>query len=490
MKLRAKTIGVLFCFIVTLTVSGCFSPVRYGANLQSEVPQEMHYADLTLSGEVLDRWWEAYGDEQLNAFIENVLRENMSLQSSYLRVLDMRMASEQSKSGYYPNLNLSAGVSGGGALYTDPSADPNYSLGLSLGYEIDLWGKLRAQSVVNDASYYNAQDAAESAAITLVSNVVTQWFNVQYYNDKKALTEELLKLSESYYELVQEYYRSGQSTGMDVLEQNNQLENLRSTIKTLETNARIAERALEILAGGKIKVHVEGSLPTPIDVGGTVDVQTLMERRPDIRSALRSAQASDAKIVIALAERLPSLRLSFSLSYRNGDITELFKRLMWDLAGNFVANLFDGFKSSKAIDRAKLTFLQDKTAYGIVVLEAVQEVEKALLMLNLRNQDLADAQAELARQTNILEVSRDYYIGGMIDYNRVLSALRSMISNSQSELEARKNLLTAQIDLFKAMGGGSWLENVTEQNTKAAEKMLEQLNSNDDDNENNSKNDK
>ena len=88
-------------------------------------------------------------------------------------------------------------------------------------------------------------------------------------------------------------------------------------------------------------------------------------------------------------------------------------------------------------------------------------MEKALLTLRLREQELLNAQAELARQTHILNVSREYYVGGLIEYNRVLSALRSLISTSQNELDARKNVLLAQLAVFQSMGGGAWLEDVS-----------------------------
>ena len=467
------------CLGISMILTGCFSPVRYGGNLETN-PTTLHYADLEMSGEVLDRWWEIYGDAALNAFVETVLEENMSLQVAYLRMLDSRISYEQSTSSYYPTLNLSAGVGVGGNVSSDSTVDPSYSLGLSFGYEIDIWGRIRAQTVVNEAAVYSAQDAAESAAISLVGKVVTEWFNVQYYRDRLALTQRLLELSESYYTLVQEYYRSGQATGMDVLEQNQQLETLRSTIESQEMNIRLSERALEILAGGRTRATVEGGLPEPTGIGGTVNVEQLMKRRPDIRAALRSAQQADAKIVIALADRLPTLRLSASLAFRSADITELFKRLLWDVAANFVVNLFDGFKSTKAIDRAKVAYLQESMAYGIVVMEAVQEVEKSLLTLRLREQELKDAQAELERQKHILNVSRDYYVGGLIEYNRVLSALRSLVSSSQSELDARKNVLLAQLAVFQAMGGGTWLEDVSRRGEEKAQKALSALDEDDD----------
>ena len=108
-------------------------------------------------------------------------------------------------------------------------------------------------------------------------------------------------------------------------------------------------------------------------------------------------------------------------------------------------------------------------------MQAIAEVEEALLNLNLRKQTLIDARAQLERQRDILEVSREYFTGGQVTYNRVLSALRSLISASQSELDARRQLLNAQITFYKAMGGSGWLKDTSEQNTKRVKEMLEQL---------------
>ena len=479
MHYGAKQLCILLVLLIGLSVSGCFSPIKYGAKLDPP-HTELHYGDLALSGDVLDKWWEAYGDAGLNSFINTVLKENISLQVAYLRLLDSQYALEQTSSDYYPSASLSAGVSYGGTISSDSTADPGYNLGASLSYEIDLWGKVRAQKVVSESAMYSAQDSAESAAMTLVANVVTQWFNIQYYHERKKLTEELLKLSESYYELVQEYYRSGQSTGMDVLEQNQQLESLRETIHTQDMNIRVAQRALEILAGGKVKPHVEGVLPQPAHVGGTVDVETLMKRRPDIRIALRSAQQADAKIVIAIANRFPSLKLSASLNFRASDITELFKQLLWSVGATIAYNLFDGFKQSAAVKRAKISYLQESLSYAATVMDAVAEVEQALLTMQLREQELFDAQAALDRQAKILEVSRDYYASGLIQYNRILSALKTYISNSQGELDARRSLILAQLSYFKAMGGGPWLDDVTKDGHQKAEALLNQLDEEDD----------
>ncbi len=474
MHIRVRT-GLISVFLpAVLYLQGCFSPVKYATPLDEAVVENT-YGDLALTGEIRDRWWESFGDSELNKFVEIVLENSPTLQSAYLKLLDSEYAVTQSKAGYYPSATFNAGVGAGGNVYNEASADPNYSLGLSASYEIDIWGKVRAQKRVAELSMYAAQDAAESAALSLVGNVVTEWFAVKYYRDRQKLTQELLEIAEGYYELVEEYYRNGQTTGMDVLEQRQQIETLRATLNELDTNIRISQHKLRILAGGKAAPVVEGSLPEEIDVGGSIDVDSLLENRPDIRSARRNAEQADARVVIAIADRLPTLRLSASLSYRSKSITELFERLAWDVAASLAVNLFDGFNKTTAIDRAKVAYLQQRLAYGVAVMQAIAEVEEALLNMNLRKQNLIDARAQLERQRDILEVSREYFTGGQVTYNRVLSALRSLISASQSELDARRQLLNAQITFYKAMGGSGWLKDTSEQNSKRAKEMLKQL---------------
>ena len=288
---------IFSCFLLlSFVLCGCYSPVRYSGDIEAPT-SAMTYGDIALSGDVRNRWWEAFGDEGLNAFVEVVLRESPTLQIAYLKLLDSEMAMRQAKSGYYPSISFSRGIGGGGEVYTDPSATPNFSLGLSMSYEIDIWGKVRAQTRVAELSRESAQDDAESAAITLVANVATQWFTIQYYNDRKELTQKLLALSEDYYELVESYYVAGQTTGMDVLEQRQQIETLRSTLNEIDANIRIAKHALSIMAGGQHVPQVAGKLPEAIDVGGTPTPR---------KESVASARMAKPRFSVAMTSTGPS----------------------------------------------------------------------------------------------------------------------------------------------------------------------------------------
>ena len=472
--MKRQSHNFLFFVFLSFGLCGCFSPVKYSGDI--ETPGiGMTYGDIALSGEVRNRWWEAFNDESLNDFVEIVLNDSPTLQIAYLKLLDSELAIKQSKAGYYPSVSFSMGVGGGGNIYSDPTADPSYNLGLSLNYEVDLWGRVRAQTRVAELSRDSARDDAELAALSLVANVATHWFTIQYYNDRKILTEQLLALSEDYYDLVESYYMSGQSTGMDVLESRQQIETLRSTLNEIDANIRIARHALSILAGGTHVPQATGSLPEAIDVGGVPSVEELLASRPEVRAALRAAQAADAKIVIALANRLPSLRLSADLSYRNKSIVDLFKTLMWNLGASFAATLFDGFDKTTALDRAKVAYLSQVLTYATTVQNAVADVEKALLNMQVAERQLADARAQVERQNEILNVSREYFIGGSLAFDRVLSALRSTVSSAQAELNARHTLINAQITLYRTMDGVQWAHHLHKTGLEKAKTQLENL---------------
>ena len=141
-------------------MTGCLKPVKYAGELDTQ-KVETTYGDIALSGEVYDRWWEKYGDAALNEYVRLVLEESPTLQNAYLKLLDSELSIKQAHSGYYPYLTFNAGAGYGGQVSENSSSDPNYNLGLTLSYEIDLWGKVRAQSLVSELSQASVQDSAE-----------------------------------------------------------------------------------------------------------------------------------------------------------------------------------------------------------------------------------------------------------------------------------------------------------------------------------------
>ena len=466
-----------FCLLCSVFLfQGCLKSTYYGVR---ETPENIPrtYGDIQLGeGSVAERWWEVYGDNALNEALEKALDNSLTLKATYFRILQSQTQIEQSKSGYWPTASFSAGAGYGGSVSAEENThQPSFSMGLNVGYEIDIWGAVGAEARVNELGYYAAKDAAESAILSLTSNFVQAWFNVRYYRARRELITNLLALSEQYLELAKEHYKSGQATGMDVLEQEEQVRSMRVTLANLDMNEKLATHQLSQLAGGFEVIQVpEGlkGLPELPELSGIPSPEKLLERRPDIRSAYRSAQQMDARVVIALADRLPTLKLSTSLNLKSPSLIDLFSQLAWNLAANFAATLFDGFRGSAALTRAKLSFLESETSYGVTVMNAIYEVESALLKYQQSLLDLENSRIEMEQSAKLLETSQVYYIGGLLDYNRVLSMLRSHVNSSMAYLEAQNTVLKNQIAVFVAMGG-TWMSDRVEKGEQNAREILE-----------------
>ncbi|MFA5624860.1 MAG: TolC family protein [Bradymonadales bacterium] len=473
-----RIVTISFIILLCFSSNACLKPRYYGMRVDDEASR-LSYGDIVLerSGPLLDRWWEAFADAGLNEALEQCLDASLTLRVAYLKILDAQYGVEMAKSGLWPSVSVSAGAGLSGSVDGEKNPwDPNYSLGLSLGYEIDLWGKVRAETRVSQINLEMARDAAQAASLSLAAQFVLAWFDVQYYRAQSKLNDELLALAEDYRELVEHSYRLGQTSAVDVLEQNLQLRNLQLNAQKLALQERLAMQRLKILGsqGDDFEVTPREGLPDLVAMGYIVEPALLLERRPDIRSALRQVEQADAKIVVALANSLPSLRLAASFNLRSTDITSLFSQLFWSLAANFVANILESAKQSYQIQRAKISFFQQRILYSNVILNAVDEVEQALRQFEQARLDYNESLLTLEHRRELLELSRNSFSSGSIDYSRVLTALQGLFSASRASLDAKRYALQMQVALFKAMGG-TWMEEGTHKGEAAARESLKSL---------------
>lgn len=467
---------IILLVVCTTSLCACLKPVHYGVNIEQET-QNLNYGDIqiTQSGPILEQWWEAYGDEELNQALHQTLNQNLTLKAAYFKILDAQLALEQTKSEYWPTASFSANAGMGGTIDGDENPwDPNYALGLHIGYEIDLWGRVRAQTHISQLDIEASRDAAQAASLSLAAQFVLAWFDVHYYRAQRKLNENLLKIAKDYLDLVDRSYRLGQASAVDVLEQNNQIRTLQLSAQKTELQEQLTLQKLQILGSNKVQLTIapRDELPALIDVGSIVSPQALLDRRPDIRQALRQAQQADARIVIALANALPSLRLSAALNLRSTDITSLFSQLLWSLAANFVANLFDGLDTQRGIDRAKVSYLQQRLSYATTVINAVDEVQTALRQFEQSRIDWEQSLLTLKYNQELLELAKNAFLSGSVDYTRVLSALQSLIAASRSSLETHRLALQAQVSLFKAMGG-TWMQDLSAKGESSARQALD-----------------
>ena len=160
-------------------------------------------------------------------------------------------------------------------------------------------------------------------------------------------------------------------------------------------------------------------------------------------------------MAVAITDKYPSLSLSADADTTSMRVEDLFDDWVSSLAANVVGPLFDAGRRQAEVERTQAVLSQLVNQYSQTVLEALQDVEDALVQEQHQTRYLASLQAQLRLAREVRQKTYDRYKAGQFDYLRVLEALRSEQQLEVSELAARRILLEHRIDLCRSIAG-SW----------------------------------
>lgn len=104
---------------------------------------------------------------------------------------------------------------------------------------------------------------------------------------------------------------------------------------------------------------------------------------------------------------------------------------------------------------------QARVAYESTVLQALKDVEDALVALQNDSERASRLQAAATAAANADRMARQRYASGLIDFRAVLDAQRTVLSTQDSVAATRATLSADHVRLYKALGGGWTPENDT-----------------------------
>jgi NodT family efflux transporter outer membrane factor (OMF) lipoprotein len=448
--------------LAALTLTGCsfFVPeTRLPAH--DAVPDS--YSNQAAAGDTAQRWWETFQSDQLNALVEEALGGNFSLKESWARLRQVEALAIQSGAARWPGLSVEAGVSGGGQLDTQRNGDTiytpleSYRLGVASTYEVDLWGRIRSKQRAAILSASASREDLNTAAISLAANVTTRWIGVMSQRMQKKLLQRQLEANITVVDLLELRFRKSLASALDVFQQRQIVEQVRAQMPLAEQQEQRLLNELALLLGRMPfeapKVAAE-PLTIPQDVPATGLPIQLLSARPDIRAAMFRLEAADWTVSGARADRLPTIRLTGSAAYRAGELDALFDNWLFNLAAGLTAPLFDGRQRSAEVERQRAVVDESLAAYRRTILNAVREVEDALVDEQKLREHLLGLNAQLGAARSALDEARQRYRGGLNDYLPVLTQLVSVQNLERTIINRTADLLVARVDLFRALGGG------------------------------------
>jgi NodT family efflux transporter outer membrane factor (OMF) lipoprotein len=417
-----------------------------------------------------DRWWTTFDDPVLATLVDEAVSGSFTLAQAWDRLEQARAIARQAGAALSPTLGGTATLGGtwartrvqtpAGEQHVETRAT-DLGLGVAAAYEIDLWKRLEAARDAAELDAMATEEDLHAAAMALSARVAATWFQLVEQYDQIDLLAEQIRTNEQVLELITLRFRRGQSPAADVLRQRQLVESRRGEQVRAREAAEVLSNQLAVLLGrapGGTEGAVEATLvplPPRPETGLPVD---LLARRPDVRGAWLRVRAADRRVAVAVADRYPRLSLTGRLSTGDEKVSDLFRSWFANLAANLTAPILDGGRREAEVDRTRAVASERLNGYGQTILEALEEVESALVSERRQLEFLESLEVQLELSRQILARLRDRYLGGTVAYISVLEALATSQALERTRLAARRELLLTRIDLCRALGGGWPLE--------------------------------
>ncbi len=425
-----------------------------------EAPEGWKAAD-PQDAQAREKWWEVFGDSELNGLVERVPGANQTLRQALANYTRAAALARQARADGFPTVSGSVGTSRGTASTSGRGPVTINDVTLSAGWEPDLWGSVRRNVESQTATVAATRADLESTRLSLQAQLVQAYFQMRVAEAQRALLEETVQAYTKSLELTRNRYTAGVVTRADVAQAQAQLASAQAQYTDVDIARAQFEHAIAVLVGVAPAAFtiapqplLARTVPVPV-VPGLVPSQ-LLERRPDIAGAERRVAAANAQIGVAQAAWFPVLNLSGSVGYRNTSWANLLSapNRIWSLGASLAETIFDGGRRSAAVDAAAASYDASVAGYRQTVLSAFQEVEDNLATLRVLGDEARFQQEAVRAARESLDLTTNQYKAGTVSFLNVITAQTTLLNSQNSELNLRGRQLLASAALIRALGGG------------------------------------
>ncbi|HEY7307061.1 MAG TPA: efflux transporter outer membrane subunit [Bryobacteraceae bacterium] len=470
MKLRTVFVLVISVMLASCTVGPKYTkPSVPSAPAYSEQPpasyKEVNGWKNTQPGETLIRgkWWELFGDPELNALEEQVEPANQTLKVAEANFRQARASIKYNRSFLYPTVTAGASISRERISDNSPTGFPgrgyaDFNLPISVSYDADLWGRVRRSITASREQFQGSAADLENVKLQLETELAVDYFEARSLDAQKQLLDDTVVAYQKALQLTQNRFNGGVASKAEVAQAQTQLDQTQAQDIDIGVARAEFQHAIAVLIG---KLPEGYSLPVmplkrePPEIPVGVPSQ-LLERRPDISAAERQMAAANEQIGIARSAFFPDLVISATGGLQAGNIVDWFTwpSRYWAVGPQVLQTVFDAGRRRAQLETAEAGYDATVANYRQTSLTAFQEVEDNLSSLRILEQESAKQHEATAAAENSLQLSLNRYKGGLVTYLEVITAQSTALSNERAEVDLLRRRMEASVQLIKALGGG------------------------------------
>lgn len=471
MNIITKIKEILVSTAVVASAVSCMPKLALD-KVSPELPETFKYTATADTASVADlEWRQFFKDPILQNLIEKGIKNNYDLQIALKQVASSQERLLQAKYLQYPDISF--GVSGQISkpsknsmngqslnLFLGQSHVEDYNAAFNLGWEADIWGKIKNQQEVSRVQYLQTYEASKAIQTQVVAAIAQGYYNLLMLDKQMNVAKSNLELSRNTLDVTEKIWKGGETTSLGVQQAKARTESTELLITQLEQNIAIQENALSILVGenpDKISRTIEmsdSSLPQNISAGIPA---AMVSRRPDVRQQELVLLESNSLVGIAQASMYPALKITANGGVNSFKIDNWFQipaSLFGSVLGGITQPIFQKRQLKTDLNVAKIQREKNVLAFRQSVLNAVGEVSDALVS----NESLKAQEIKASEQVTTLKdgikSAELLYKGGMANYLEVITAQANSLQAELNLATIKRQRLSSIVDLYRALGGG------------------------------------
>lgn len=456
---------------ISLLPAGCTMIPKYNrpeAPVSSAWPEGKAYPGNATGSDIFDpsqlSWREFFADEKLQQVIETALTNNRDLKLSSLNVELAQAMYGIQKASLFPAFDAvgSGSKSQASQDLTRPGESrtiESYSVSLgALSWEVDFFGRIRSLKARALEEYLASEQARRGAQILLISSVANAYLALAADQENLSLSENTLKNQQNAYALIDQQYKAGIITELDLRRSQTLVDSANLQVATYTQQVAKDKNALNLLVGSKVSSEL---LPAKLsEVNLTKNItpglpSEVLLQRPDVLQAENNLKAANADIGQARAAFFPSISLTATLGSASNELSGLFKTGtdIWNFAPRAVMPIFDS-RIWQAHKAAKVQQKMAVTQYEKSIQNAFREVADALAVRGTVDQQVSAQESLVKALSETSRLSKARYSQGIDSYLSVLDSETSLFAAEQGLTNLHLARSASHVKLYAVLGGG------------------------------------
>jgi len=471
-KMRAAT--ALLCS--ALLLQGCVvgpkykrAPVDTPGTFKEVTPDDLKKMDGWKVAQPQDsalhgKWWEIFGDPQLNALEEQVSISNQNVAAAFANFMAARALVREARAQYFPTLTVGATATRqrtSSSIVNGQSTGTTFnqfSLPFDASWTPDLWGRVRNTVRANLANAQASAADLENTRLTAQAELAVDYFQLRGQDALKQLLDATVVAYSESLDLTKALYETGIDSDEAVAQAETQLEATRAQDTNLGILRSQYEHAIALLAGkpaSSFSLAVDPLKIPPPAIPFGVPSQ-LLERRPDVAANERLMAQANALIGVATAAYYPTVTLSASAGFQSPDVSKWFNwsSRFWSVGASVSELIYDGGLRRATVEQYRAQYDQTVANYRNTVLTAFQQVEDNLSDLRILSQEIQEQDVAIQSAQRSLKLATDRYRLGIDPYLNVITAQTTLFGNEQTAVNLRVQQIVNSVQLIEALGGG------------------------------------